>query len=77
MSATLSRWNKIHVGLGDQVATFRQPLNCPVNRLGFTLKITGKRRLRDHWKIDGCVSQIIGNTVLVKPFSFFFFLLIQ
>ena len=74
--ATLRSGNQVHIGLCHDLATFWQPLDCPVHRFGLTFEMSGKRRFGNDRKVDRGVCEVISNAVLVVPLRFFLFLLI-
>ena len=76
MGTALGRGNEIHIGLGHHLAALGQPLNGPVHRLGFPLKVRPEWRLGDNREIDGGIGQIVGDAILVVPLGFFFLFLI-
>ena len=56
----------------------RQPLNSPVDRLGFTGETDSKWLFRNDRVIDSGIRKIVGDAVLVEPLLFLtLFLIVQ
>ena len=78
MGTALRGWNQVYVGLRCYFTALGQPLNSPVDRLGFTGETDSKWLFRNYRVIDSGIRKIVGDAVLVEPLLFLtLFLIVQ